>query len=180
MIIEYDEAIIKLEEGGRWNEAVRTLYERWTLDQNNINNLLCVGGEAWYVLTFFVDRLIEIDGITRDELITILLDTYDYGICHFKNNAYFNAIFGYFIVIMPYMFLRPGSTIGASIDEMGLDMIARAHALAPEDREISRMYEVSVLGLFDTPCNANFNWGNSELQMYFHRIYCSTDDGSVC
>lgn len=127
MILKFNNKIKELEEQNKWNEIVELLTNEWEKDKTDLNNYLCLGTEIWFLIVFY-DRL-RIKSIDRNSLILKLNEIKNYGFDNFKNQVYFNAIFGYMIYLMPYYFFD-GDGTAAAYDEWqtrGKNMMQKAY-----------------------------------------------------
>ena len=109
MILNFNKRIINAEKHGKWHEAIQIAYRNWKSDPLDSNVLLCVISEIWYVLTFYIDRLVPLESVSREDLQEKLDETSKFAIENFAESAEVNVLLGYYIDVMPYMFLSVDS-----------------------------------------------------------------------
>lgn len=177
MILNFDTSIICAEQNEQWYKAIQIAYMNWKSDPFDSNALLCVISEIWYVLTFYIDRLVPLESVSREDLQEKLNETTKFAVENFIDNAEVNAILGYFIKVMPYMFL---GVINHDYDKClnkGKRMIQHAYTLSPNDLMIIAIYDdIFELPQFEESCITLWKtesvdkWSKSAVQRYFCRI----------
>lgn len=177
MFLNFDAEIINAEQNQQWHKAIQIAYMNWKANPLDSNALLCAISEIWYVLTFYIDRLVPLESVSRDDLQEKLDETSKFAIEYFSENAEVNVMLGYYIKVMPYMFLE---TVNPDYDKslsQGKKMVLRAHELAPNDLMIAAIYcDVFELPQFEESYNALWKkesvteWSKSAVKSYFCRI----------
>lgn len=177
MILNFDERIVNAEKNEKWHEAIQIAYRNWKSDTLNSNALLCVISEIWYVLTFYVDRQIPLEFVSRDDLQEKLDETSKFAIENFAESAEVNVLLGYYIDVMPYMFLSVVHSDYDQCEQTGVKMILRAHDLAPNDLFVESLYNCTIGSpQFRESCSALWKkesvteWSKSDVKSYFCRI----------
>lgn len=177
MILNFDERTVKAEQHEQWYEAIQIAYMNWKLDPFNSNALLCAISEIWYVLTFYTDREIPLEFISRDDLQEKLDETSKFAIENFAQNAEVNVLLGYYIDVMPYMFLSVVHSDYDQCEQTGVNMILRAYDLAPNDLFVESLYRCTIGSpQFRESCSALWKkesvaeWNESAVKGYFCRI----------
>ena len=143
MILTFNEKVKELEHQNKWNEVFELLHIEWEEDKTNINNFLCLGTEIWFILVFYERLRIKI--IDKNLLYEKLKELKNYGFEKFENQKYFNAIFGYMIKVMPYLFIDDGTAV--SYDEWqkkGEEMIRKAYLKEKSNPFFAALYFCSI------------------------------------
>lgn len=180
----FDDNIIKLEQERNWKEAVEILYTQWKINLHNINSLLCLGTELWYML--LVEEYQRFNPNKNETYIFLdknlsyerLMEVTRFAINNFSENPVVNSYFGYMIKVMPYFF----TDYNGDYDYWhykGCHMIKYAYNLEPNnpfvramyyelDSENEDLYRQSCSEFWD--CISLDDWGNSAVQKYFSGI----------
>ena len=173
-IFIHDPKLETLEQEEKWIEAKDYLLELWNSDKNNVNNILRLGTECWYILAFW-ERL----NIFNQEKIKYwkpLTEVKQYGEKFLCNNPTFLWIYGYMIKLFPYWFADIKDAINVG-EKIGKDMIIKAHILEPQNpisemlsinNENSKAYKIACKKskeLLDTMFD-----GQTEIEDYFKRV----------
>lgn len=177
MILNFDASIICAEQNEQWYKAIQIAYMNWKSDPFDSNALLCVISEIWYVLTFYIDRLVPLESVSREDLQEKLDETSKFAIENFAESAEVNVLLGYYIDVMPYMFLSVVHNDYDQCRQTGVNMILRAHDLAPNDLFVESLYRCTIgSSQFRESCSALWKkesvaeWNESAVKGYFCRI----------
>ncbi|MDR0890008.1 MAG: hypothetical protein LBM28_05105 [Oscillospiraceae bacterium] len=129
----------RLEKNEEWRKAKDLLYHVWENDKTNLESLLRVGTECWYVLTFW--ERIQSDNMTREEFAAPLTEVKQYGEMAFRKSDSFLWVFGYMISLFPYWFDDFDDDI-YKWEAKGRSMIKEAYQVNPENH-IAKMLGMS-------------------------------------
>ena len=164
----------QIEQKNEWLQAKQFVYDNWRKDSNDLDKLVRVGTECWYVLTFW-ERLENTQNLDRTDFSTPLTEVKKYGFEHFADSDTFLWIFGYLIRLFPYWFSDFNGDL-ASWEKAGQDMIAQAYQINPENLiakmlslpEESEAYK-STCKMLEKSLNEYFS-GKSAIEVYFKKV----------
>lgn len=188
--IVFDDCVFDFEKKQRWNTVINYLFDKWKNDPYCLNNLLCIGTELWYVILEMdywnnspttLPKNIEL--VSDKYLQNKLMEVTRWGFDNFADSPLFNAVFGYLIKVMPYLFIDyNGDYVGWR--EKGINMIKRSYEIDNSCLVIRALYceltvqpeEQSVNDKFMDSCKALWetitpeDWGKTAVQRYFFYI----------
>jgi len=122
-----------LEKQEKWEEVRSLLFNQWNSDKNNIDRLLRLMTECWYVLVEW-DCCIANEGLAFQQFKETLMLSTEYGLQHFPQNSRFLCMAGYMISLFPYLFYHDGSDSKyLELEHKGKQMLAESYALNPDD-----------------------------------------------
>jgi len=162
-----------LEQNEEWDKARELLYNEWNTDKSDLEKLLRVGTECWYVLTYW--ERIKSDGLCREMFSITLTEMKNCGDIRFRTSDSFLWVFGYMISLFPYWFNDFDGDIYRWEDH-GKCMIRQAVQLQPENIiakmlclvEGSAEYERACVGVRDIL--SDYFPGNSAIEKYFKEV----------
>lgn len=128
------EEVSLLEQEEKWEEIRVLLYNKWKSNMNDLDVLIRLSTECWYVLSFW-DICIDNHSLNYDIFIQNLRETYVYGLKNFSDNSKFLWIFGYMIELFPYYF---GDYL--ELEKQAKVLIKQAYSNAPENEIIKMHY----------------------------------------
>jgi hypothetical protein len=156
-----------------WEGARKLVYDNWISDKNDLEKLLRVGTECWYVITFW-DR-ITTENLFKENFARNLIEAKNHGISVFSSSDQFNWIFGYMINLFPYWFYDFDGDI-YKWEKLGKNMIRLACKLNPENA-IAKMLSISEKNKeykkVRQKVSANINQyfpGNTVIECYFRNV----------
>jgi hypothetical protein len=128
----------KLEDHEKWGEARIMLYELWNADRDNIELLLRLFSECWYVLCEWGCIMKEDPSEYSSEspsyrvFKNTLIECATYGLTHFSRDSRFLWMAGYMISKFPYLFYD-NSDLYLEWESKGLEMLALLCKQNPDD-----------------------------------------------
>lgn len=127
----------QLEKESDWNAARDKLYHNWKENPQDLKVFLKLSFLCWYlVVEWGVENTSKVQESDYDDYEELLQELYHYGILHFKEDAFFNAVFGFMIELFPEYF-------GEDYDktkEFGDSLINKSFNLNKEDPFIELIY----------------------------------------
>ena len=141
LYVKFPEELNIFEKQQNWRGAVDYLYDRWRENPYDLNNMLCVALEVWYVFLecqYNREHCFTCTSKNLDEqengdiLLKKLWETYDWGEWHFKENATYNAYMGYIIQYRPMFWFRNHSEYDWWLNK-GCEMVKKAHKAYPDN-----------------------------------------------
>ena len=96
--------LYKLEKEHKWKQIISLLQNKWYHDKNNIDIMLRLASECWYIMSNWDLLDLNNSDLDFDNVQSLLIETYDYFSknCTLNNKAL--AIFGYMISLFPNYF----------------------------------------------------------------------------
>ena len=67
----------KLEKEGKWEQVVSLLENKWYQDKNNIDIMLRLASECWYIMSNWEFLGLNNSDLEFDNVQSILIETYD-------------------------------------------------------------------------------------------------------
>lgn len=180
IILCFDSYILELEESNKWQTVSNTVYQNWKRNPWDLNLLLCAGTQLWYT-RYMMDYLKDLPSAANsieyadNKMVeSMLLTVSTWGLEHFRDNATFNAYFGYMFKVMPHFFgdylawHKEGILMmRKSVEIDPKNLFANAMALEMDDYD---KYYVECKKLWERYSPSQ--WGRSGVQQYFFRILC--------
>jgi hypothetical protein len=163
-----------LESQEKWCEAKDLLYITWIIDKNNLNSLLRIGTECWYVMSYW-ERL-KTDGLNRNDFSGPLTEAKQYGEANFIMSDTFLWVYGYMIKLFPYWFDDFNGDLEDSEDK-GKEMIKIANIINSQNKIAKMLILPDNSDKYKKACkdveillNEYFN-GNSAIEQYFRGVW---------
>lgn len=172
----------KLEKEGKWEQVVSLLENKWYQDKNNIDIMLRLASECWYIMSNWEFLGLNNSDLEFDNVQSILIETYNYFSKNCTTNNKALAIFGYMVSLFPNYFYTDydkNGKIFLQYENKGKDMLKLAHINEPENK----LYQVLYLGTsnntdkttIDTKKNLNYIIQqlfpqNTEIEEYFKEV----------
>jgi hypothetical protein len=172
-ILKNNPELEQLELAEEWNKARDLVYTKWINEKMDLDNLLRVGTECWYVLVFW--ERIDSKGLKRADFSGPLTEVKNFGLSFFKDSDTFNWIFGYMIKLFPYWF---GDFDGDydGWQNMGSNMVKLASEQNPNNR-LAKMLSLSENSKdynkisHEVKTNIDYYFSsNTEIERYFRRV----------
>ena len=172
-VLIVDRHLEMVEESADWESASNHTYLRWTESRDDIDRLLRVGTENWYILTYW-ERLPD-PKPTMTLCSRRLTEAKDFGFSTFPDSPTFLWMFGYMISLFPFWFDDFNGDIH-HWEESGKQMIRKASSLDP-DNAIARMLATSEDSpMYPVLCSevrealhSHFK-GNTAIEVYFRSV----------
>ena len=137
--IEVD-GLLELEQHEDWGAARRLLYELWDKDKDNLDMLLRLMAECWYVLSEW-GCCIPHERLSREDFGDSLISCTEYGLQHFKSDPRFLCMAGYMILLFPGEFYKENTDENyPKWEQIGMDLTSEAYMLFPEDAFVRLNY----------------------------------------
>jgi hypothetical protein len=177
----------ELEDREKWEEARFMLYELWNADRENLDLLLRLLSECWYVLCEWgCSIMISDEDPAENPIFRIFKDTLiectTYGLTHFSNDPRFLWMAGYMISMFPYLFYD-GDTgdLYTEWESKGKEMLALLYKQNPNDL----MAKIAHLGSYLisdadkeyrkakrklTPLLGNYFTDSTVIEQYFKNV----------
>ena len=167
MILHYPMEAIRLEQRRQWAQAARYLYDAWRNDPSDQNALLTAGLEQWYYMTIYEPSMPDPELLEFDLCMHRLDEILRFWTEHEPSDAACLALFGYCKKVQPFWFCLDSRKDDIyAIQAAGIEMIAQAHALAPDDAVIAAIAKdgsADRAGLMDELTQ----WDDCALRDYF-------------
>lgn len=124
MILYSDEYNRKLEVEGKWLNSIQYLYEKWTVERENISLFLKLSVNLWYTLTLDGPEL-SLKKREHDVLTQMLCKCLEYFKFSFSNCENCQWMFGYMMEVRTDLFLNSNLEYTV-IEKMGKVLIEKA------------------------------------------------------
>lgn len=169
--------LISLELNEQWKKAVEMLIERWMKSKNDVQILLRLLSECWYVLMLW-DCCISDHENDFLFFFSELKSSIIYGDNHFKNDPFYLATTGYFMVTTPYLFVYDSTKKDDMVEIEGKNRLEKALLLSPDYPFGNVLYSGYVNDL-NTHRNvqkrfsqklSELDWDDSAVEKYFQEI----------
>ena len=183
MILHYPIESIQMEQRQQWDKAANYLYDLWKKNPFDKNNLLTAGLEQWYYMTIYEPIVPSMEILEFDLCMNRLAEIMRFWTENEPLEAAYLSLFGYCMKVQPFWFCLDSQKDDIyAIQAAGMEMIAKAHDLAPDDAVISaiaddssadRSYCINELKL----------WDDCAMRDYFLSVLANpgnTGDGSLC
>ena len=167
-------ALELLESKEEWYLAKKLLYTNWLENKNELDNLLRLGTECWYIMSYW--EQLKVNNLERSDISSALTEVKQYGKLHFSNSETFLWIFGYMIKLFPYWFDDFSGDL-EGFENLGRDMIIRSLEINPNN-EIAKMLcspddspqYIHSCSKVKMDLNQYFP-GNSAIEQYFRGVW---------
>lgn len=133
----------ELEKERKWKQVVSLLQNKWYQDKNNIDIMLRLASECWYIMSNWNFLDLDNSKLNFDDVQSILIETYDYFIKNCITNNKALAIFGYMVALFPNYFYTDydkNGKIFLQYENKGKDMLKSAYANEPENKLYKALY----------------------------------------
>ena len=167
MILHYPIELTQMERRQQWGKAADYLYDLWQKNPLDKNNLLIAGLEQWYYMTIYEPTLPSMEIMEFDLCMNRLAEIMRFWNENEPLEAAYLSLFGYCMKVQPFWFCLDSQKDDIyAIQASGVEMIAKAHKLAPDDAVISAIAKDSTTERFELLSELN-QWGDSALREYF-------------
>lgn len=133
----------ELEKEHNWKQVIALLQNNWYQDKNNIEIMLRLATECWYMMSNWDFFDLEGSGLEFNRIQAILIDTYDHFTgAHINSNKCF-SIFGYMMSLFPNYFYDGNDKTGKMFleyEDQGKDMLKLAYRNEPENMLYKALY----------------------------------------
>lgn len=140
----------ELEKEHKWKEAISLLQNKWYQDKNNIDIMLRLASECWYIMSNWNFLDLDNSDLDFDNVQNILIATYNYFSKICTNNSKGLAIFGYMISLFPNYFYTDydkNGKIFLQYENQGKNMLKLAYTNEPENKLYKALYLGTINGL---------------------------------
>lgn len=129
-----------LEEDEKWEEARQYIWDLWKANKEDVNVLVRLGTECWYVLMLW-DSEIYTSALNYQRFQENLIEVTQYGLERFSNNSLFLWTFGYMISMFPTLFYKGGEENSYLLwEKTGEEMLEKASRICSEDLIIRLLF----------------------------------------
>ena len=138
----------KLEKEHKWKQVISLLQNKWFQDKNNIDIMLRLASECWYIMSNWHFLNLDNSELDFDNIQNILIETYNYFSKNHTNNNKCLAMFGYMISLFPNYFYKDydkNGRIFLQFQNQGKDMLQLAYTNEPENK----LYKALYLGTYN-------------------------------
>lgn len=173
-----------LEKEHKWEQAISLLQNKWYQNKSDIEFLLRLATESWYVMSNWDFLDLDNSDLEFDKIQSILIDTYNYFSENYLSSNKGLAIFGYMMSLYPnYFYLDIDSTgqLFLQYENYGKDMLKLAYTNEPENS----LYKALYLGATNNSSErikdarqqlnetiADLFPNNTEVEDYFKDVLC--------
>lgn len=124
-----------LEEKQKWGQAISELKQRWIANKG-IKEAIKLGFLCWYVIV--EEHCINTEDVDIEDARENLKYITRYSIDTYSGDIDILWIYGYMISMFPEQFESLGDYL--SVQQIGIDMITKAHMLRPDDSIIELIF----------------------------------------
>ena len=133
----------ELEKEHKWKQVISLLQNNWCQDRNNIDIMLRLATECWYILSNWDILDLESSYLEFDSIQSILIETYHYFLNTHSKDDKCLSIFGYMMSLFPNYFYDGHDKTGKMFFEyenQGKDMLKLAYRNEPENMFYKALY----------------------------------------
>ena len=174
--------LYKLEKEHKWKQIISLLQNKWYHDKNNIDIMLRLASECWYIMSNWDLLDLNNSDLDFDNVQSLLIETYDYFSknCTLNNKAL--AIFGYMISLFPNYFYTDydkNGKIFLQYENKGKDMLKLSYINEPENKLYKALYLGTSNNLDKIMIDNKQEWNtiiqqlfpqNTEIEEYFKEV----------
>lgn len=133
----------ELEKEHKWEEVISLLQNKWYQDKNNIDIMLRLASECWYIMSNWNFLDLDNSDLNFDNVQNILIETYNYFSKNRTTNSKGLAIFGYMVSLFPNYFYTDCDNNGKiflQYENDGKEMLKQAYMNEPNNKLFKALY----------------------------------------
>lgn len=133
----------ELEKAYKWKQAISLLQNEWHKDKNNVDIMLRLATECWYIMSNWNFLDLDISDLDFNDVQTILIETYNHFLKNGTDDNNGLAIFGYMVSLFPNYFYTDYDKDGKiflQYENQGKNMLKSAYINEPANKLYKVLY----------------------------------------